>query len=115
MHWFNEHLGSLALVGCSLSALVLVYSWGDGVSPLTVVKRTPSALRLVAGGLFLVGTGNFVMVMPGVLTGIAAEHWLGGWGLLFAWPGILFGFYLLLLIHKRLLAAYYFIAGVEED
>ena len=114
MHSINEHLGSLAVLGCSLTALVLVYSWGDGISPLAVIKKSPSALRLVAGGLFLVGTGNFVIWAPGLATMLVAEQWLGDWGKLFVWPGLLAGFYMLALIHKPLLAVYRVIAGAED-
>lgn len=114
MHWVNEHLGPLAVVACSLTTLVLVYSWGDGVSPLAVIKKTPSALRLVAGGLFLVGMGNLVMWTPGIAAALVAEHWLGGWGLLFVWPGLAIGYQLLVLVHKPLLAMHRFIAGAED-
>ncbi|WP_139139188.1 hypothetical protein [Sphingobium phenoxybenzoativorans] len=114
MHWINEHLGSLALLACSLTTLVLVYSWGDGISPLAVIKKSPSALRLVAGGLFILGTGNFVMWAPGVATMLVGEQWFGEWGKLLVWPGLLAGFYVLTLIHKPLLAMYRVISGVDD-
>lgn len=114
MHWISEHPGPLALVACSITVLVLVYSWDDRVSPLTVIRRSPSALRLVAGGLFLVGTGNLVIWTPGVITGLAGEHWLGEWGKLLVWPGLIAGFYMLVLIRRPLLALYRFISGNED-
>lgn len=114
MDWFNEHLGSLAVLACSLTTLVLVFSWGDDISPLTVIKKAPSALRLVAGGLFLVGVGNLVMWTPGLITALLAEHWLGDWGLLFVWPGLTVGFFLLARVLEPLLAVHRFIAGVED-
>ena len=114
MHWVYEHLGPLAVMACSLTVLILVYSWDGGISPLAVIKKSPSALRLVAGGLFLVGTGNLVMWTPGLVTALVAEHWLGDWGMLFMWPGLLVGLYLLVAIHKPLLAVSRFIVGAED-
>ncbi len=114
MHWINENLGSLAALMCSLTALVLIYSWSDGISPLAVIKKSPSTLRLITGGLFLVGTGNFVMWAPGLATMLVGEQWFGEWGKLLVWPGLLAGFYLLTLIHKPLLAVYRFIAGADD-
>ena len=54
------------------------------------------------------------MWMPGLATMLVAEHWLGDWGRLFVWPGLLVGFYLLAMIHKPLLAVYRVIAGGED-
>jgi hypothetical protein len=114
MHWVNEHLGPLAALACSLTALVLVYSWGDGISPLAVIKKAPSALRLVFGTFLALGIANLVLLAPGIATALVAEHWLGDWGLLFVWPGLFVGYRLLVFIQKPLLAVYGFIAGVED-
>ena len=113
MHWLNERLGSLILLACSLTAILLVFSWADSVSPLTLIKKAPKTLRQIAGGLFLIGIANLVIWTPAIATAFVATHWIGDWGLLFAWLGIGVGWYLLKLTHKSLLAVYLMIAGSE--
>lgn len=111
MHLLIENQTSLLVLIGSLSVLLFVFSWGEGVSLGTVIKRIPSAMRLVFGGLLLIGVGNLIMWTPGIITGFAAAHLLGDWGLVFAWPGLIFGFWLLKLVHKPMLAAYRYISG----
>ena len=114
MCWLIEHHGSLEILACSLTALVLVYSWGDGISPFAVIKKIPSALRLVAGSLLLIGTGNFVIWAPGLVTMMFGVQWLGPWGMLLCWPGLWIGCQLFILFYKPLLAVYYVITGTDK-
>lgn len=111
MQWLNDNLTNVMMLVGGLSVLLIVYSWENHISPITVIRRIPSALRLVIGGLLLIGTGNLIMWTPGVLTGLAASHFVGEWGLVFAWPGLAFGFWLLKLVHVPMLKVYRFISG----
>ena len=114
MQWINDNLTSLMVLVGAVSVLLITYSWGDGVPVSTVIMRIPSAIRLVVGGLLLVGVGNLIMWTPGILTGLAGVHFVGEWGLVFAWPGLILGFWLLKLVHKPMLTAYRFISGNNE-
>lgn len=114
MNWINENLTALAVLSASVSVLLITYSWGDGVSLVTVIRRIPSALRLVVGGLLLIGVGNLILWTPGIITGFTGAHFLGDWGLLFAWPGLMFGAWVLQLVHRPMLKAYRLISGDSD-
>ena len=114
MHWLNENLAALMLLFGSLTLLLIVYSWGDGVPLMTVIKRIPNAFRLVIGSLLLLGFANFIMWTPGIVTGFVAAHYLGDWGLVFAWPGLIFGFWLLKLVHEPILKIYRLLSGNKD-
>lgn len=114
MHWLNENQAALMLLFGPLTLLIIVYSWGDGVPLMTVIKRIPNAFRLVIASLLLLAFANFIMWAPGIVTAIVAAHYLGDWGQIFMWPGLIFGFWLLKLVYKPMLEIYRLLSGDKD-
>jgi hypothetical protein len=115
MSWISEHSGQLAIIGGSLTVLLLVLCWEHNVSPIRLIAKAPSALRLMASCIFLLAVAQTILWAPGLATMVLGEKVFGDWGILFVWPGLGIGAFLLSRLMKPLLGVGRWISGVSNE